>query len=367
MFKTSFHNRVKAHDTMTIGIKYSLPKQPRNGDFVSKPFCPFFNYLPLNFMLQFKKRKSYLKIANPTSKGLTMKAGTALGCVSFELIQNLSQCVNTTTHIHQDMDGSSDMCSLSMSACPINHMLDIAPNIAHSCTYRSPYNHTLQSHDYPTCAESLHMSKHCHHHECQNNPHSNEFIDNQHELMMKDYYSHNQDKMSPAQIRELKVKTFPYLSDDDIRLSMSERNIIRKELDLDTDSVLSGTDKHSIHDFVYSMLECLSTHDNPSVQTKSYVSLKLANLKPFYIKPYLTHESEIRFTKAEMENYITWVSYVGGSIEFLSPIMVIKKSHSGTKLNKAPEYHLVVDFKYLNSHLPDIKFSYPEMKHVLHK
>ncbi len=30
-------------------------------------------------------------------------------------------------------------------------------------------------------------------------------------------------------------------------------------------------------------------------------------------------------------------------------------------------YRLVVDFKYLNSHLPDIKFSYPEIKHLLHK
>ncbi len=50
-----------------------------------------------------------------------------------------------------------------------------------------------------------------------------------------------------------------------------------------------------------SMQECLSTHDNPSVQIKSYVSLKAINLKPFYIKPYLTHESEIRFAEAEME------------------------------------------------------------------
>ncbi len=38
VFKTSFHNRVNAHDTMTIDIKCSLPKQLRNGDFVSKPF-----------------------------------------------------------------------------------------------------------------------------------------------------------------------------------------------------------------------------------------------------------------------------------------------------------------------------------------
>ncbi len=30
-------------------------------------------------------------------------------------------------------------------------------------------------------------------------------------------------------------------------------------------------------------------------------------------------------------------------------------------------YHLVVDFKYLNFHLLDIKFSNPEIKHVLHK
>ncbi len=73
VFKTSFHNRVKSHNTMTIGIKCSLPKQLSNGDFVAKPFRPFCNYLPFNFMLQFKKEKSYLKIAIPTSKGLTIK------------------------------------------------------------------------------------------------------------------------------------------------------------------------------------------------------------------------------------------------------------------------------------------------------
>ncbi len=100
VFKTSFHNEVEAHDTMINGIKCSLPKQLRNGDFVAKPFRPFSNYLPLNFMLQFKKGKRCLKIANPTSKGLTIKAGTALGCVNFKLIRDLSQCANTIIHLH---------------------------------------------------------------------------------------------------------------------------------------------------------------------------------------------------------------------------------------------------------------------------
>ncbi len=248
-----------------------------------------------------RRRKAISKIANPTFKGLSIKAGTALRCVSFELIHVLSHGVNTITPLHQDMDVSSAMCSLSMSACPINHMLGLVPDIAHSRTYQSLYNHT---HNHMT---TLLVRKY-HHHKYQNNTHSNEFIDNQLELMMKDYYSHNQDKISRAQIRELKVKTFPYLSDDDVKLSMSDRNIIRKALVLDTDYVLSVTDKHSIHDFVQSMREYLSTHDNPSVQNKSYVSLKLVNHKPFYIKPYLTHESEIRFAQAEI---FRWVSYIG--------------------------------------------------------
>ncbi len=138
-------------------------------------------------------------------------------------------------------------------------------------------------------------------------------------------------------------------------------------MDLNTDSVLSDTDKQSIRDFYYSMRECLSTHDNPSVQNKSYILLKPINLKQFYVKPYLTHESEIKLAKAEMEKLRKMGILRRGSSEFLSPIMLIKKSHSGAKLSKSVEYCLVVDFKYLNSHLPHIKFSYPEIKHVLHK
>ncbi len=61
-------------------------------------------------------------------------------------------------------------------------------------------------------------------------------------------------------------------------------NIVRKESNLDTDYVLTDNDKQSIRDFYYSMRECVSTHDNnPSVQNKSYVSLKPVNLKSFFL------------------------------------------------------------------------------------
>ncbi len=77
--------------------------------------------------------------------------------------------------------------------------------------------------------------------------------------------------------------------------------------------------------------------------------------------------SEIKFAKAKMEKLRKMGMLCRGSNEFLLPMMLIKKSHSGAKLCKSAEYHPVIDFKYLNSHLPEIKFSYPEIKHVLHK
>ncbi len=91
-------------------------------------------------------------------------------------------------------------------------------------------NHTLQSHDYPTCAESLHMPKG--NFQNVNNTgkkYKNQFNDHQHEIIMKDYYNHNQDKMTPDEIREFTIKTFPYLSSNYLRLSMPDRNIVRKE------------------------------------------------------------------------------------------------------------------------------------------
>ncbi len=189
-------------------------------------------------------------------------------------------------------------------------MLTLAPA-------KKSYNHTSQSHDYPSCVESLHLPRGNVHHNYRNDADNSDFNENQHELMMKDYYSYNQDKMTAAQIRELKVGTLPYLSHNDVRLCMSDRNIVRKELDLDTESVLSGNDKQPIRDFFYSVHdsvhECLSSHDNPSVQNKSYVSPK---------------------PEAEMEKLCQMAILCRGSHEFLSPIMLSKKSHTGAKLNK---------------------------------
>ncbi len=86
-----------------------------------------------------------------------MKADTALGCVAFELIYNLSQCSNTITHFHHDIDGSNAMCNLRMSECPVHQSMRKDLDITYSHTCHDLYDHMPQSPDYPTCADSMHM------------------------------------------------------------------------------------------------------------------------------------------------------------------------------------------------------------------
>ncbi len=75
-----------------------------------------------------------------------------------------------------------------------------------------------QSLDYPTCAESVQIRKTSHFNSNRaSNKDSVQFNDHQHENIMKNYYKHK-DKMTPNQIRRLKLQTFPYLSSDDVSM-----------------------------------------------------------------------------------------------------------------------------------------------------
>ncbi len=118
------------------------------------------------------------------------------------------------THLHKDIDGSIAMCKMKVSECSMYQSMGNDVDIPHSCTCQGLYNHTTHSLD---GAESLYMSKD----NLQNfnntgRKYKNQFNDHQHEIMMKDYYTHNQDKMTADEIRELKIKIFPYLNSDEM-------------------------------------------------------------------------------------------------------------------------------------------------------
>ncbi len=90
------------------------------------------------------------------------------------------------------------MCSMKLSDCLIHQLLGNDHDTAHSRTCQSLYNHTQQSLDSPTSVESLQMPKgNVHSYTNTVRKHKNQLNDHQHEIMVKDYYTHNQDKMTP--------------------------------------------------------------------------------------------------------------------------------------------------------------------------
>jgi hypothetical protein len=383
LFRTFTHVKLKAHSSIVLPVKCSLPKHLRDGEFLCRAFRPFIKNLPESFILKFTKGKSFLKIANPTSKSQLILSNTALGSVNFTLTKNITRDQNIITHYHTDLDRSVSFCTMAMDQCPILSENVMKTNFPTTCTsdnthvngtsiedrtqgnvpqYDTKYTY---SSDIPICPS--YGQSFMNFGVCQPSQSYSGQTTESLQSILEHYYKCDQDNMTTSQIYDLKRKTFPYLPSDDLRLKLSDKVIIEKDLDLHTDTVLTATDRETVKDLFYSLRECLSTHDNPSIQNKAFVSLKPVNLKPFYIRPYLTHDKEIKFAEKEMEKLRLMGILQRGSSEFLSPVMLIPKAHSGSKLSSSPEYRLVVDFKFLNSHLPDVKFSYPEIKHILHK
>ncbi len=51
------------------------------------------------------------------------------------------------------------MCSMKTAECPIYHLMENEHAAAHASACQNLYSHTPQSLDYPTCAESVQMTK----------------------------------------------------------------------------------------------------------------------------------------------------------------------------------------------------------------
>ncbi len=181
------------------------------------------------------------------------------------------------------------------------------------------------------------------------------------------YRDQDQESMSKKDLFKLKSAVFPHLDKTDKRLTMTDREIIKRELDLKTDSVLSPDERSKVFDMFYKNRACLSTHGQVGTNTNLSIKLLPQNLSPFSIKPYLKHERDILFAEAELKKFEQLGILQKGYSEFLSPVMLISKAHTGEVLDHSQPVRLLADFRHLNKHLQNIKFSYPEVKYILQK
>jgi hypothetical protein len=119
LFKTFTHINIKAHDSIILPVKCSLPKHLRDGEFICRAFRPFIRNLPESFLLKFHKGNSFLKMVNPTSKTMHIPANKPLGSVNFNLTKDFTNTRNILSHYHTDLDKSISFCTMKTDECPI--------------------------------------------------------------------------------------------------------------------------------------------------------------------------------------------------------------------------------------------------------
>ncbi len=159
-----------------------MPKSLRNGNFIAKTFRPFLNYFPNSFMCKFTKGMSYITVINPSKKSLNLKDGTGIGSITFETVQNLNSEKNYFSHYHIDLDGGIAFCGYSKDKCLIVNCKTHQGNMKQSSQAGSSMYTTNQYRRKGNIGDVT----------------DEEVL--MHDLIMSDYYSHDQDKLTTAQI-----------------------------------------------------------------------------------------------------------------------------------------------------------------------
>ena len=118
---------------------------------------------------------------------------------------------------------------------------------------------------------------------------------------------------------------YPFLDKDDPRLRMSNEEIIRKEIDLDTDCQLTSTERDQFLDILCKHDEAFSLHGEPGTCEDIVVKFKLNEEGGFYIRPYVLSSEEKVVVDRELEKLRLMGIIDYGTSQYTSPILVHKK------------------------------------------
>ena len=148
---------------------------------------------------------------------------------------------------------------------------------------------------------------------------------------------------------------FKHLEESDPRLSMTDREIIEKYVDLNpTDTQLSSEEVEEFQDFLHKNKEAFSLHDEVG-DSGEVVDFKLVNDTPFFIRPYSCSEAD----KVLIDKHMTKLVHLGivkpGMSGYTSPILLVDKKGTNEK-------RVCADLRHANTLLPKINFLFGLVK-----
>ena len=154
------------------------------------------------------------------------------------------------------------------------------------------------------------------------------------------YFNKFVDMLKKDRDQTTSVDKYPWLSPDDERRNMTDREILEKYIDLGT-SCLNKEERLKVMDMLYKYKEVFSLRDEIGTCLNIEVEIEVMDKSPFFIRPYHVREEDKMVIDKEMKRLCYMGILKEGFSAYSSPVMLISR-----KLTK--DKRVVTDFRHLN-------------------
>ena len=166
-----------------------------------------------------------------------------------------------------------------------------------------------------------------------------------------EYFNKFVDTLKKDREQTTSVDKYPWLSSDDERRNMTDREILEKYIDLET-SCLNKEEKLKVMDMLYKYKEAFSLRDEIGTCPNIEVEIEVMDKSPFFIRPYHMREEDKVVIDKEMKRLCYMGILKEGFLAYSSPVMLISR-----KLTK--DKRVVTDFRHLNVRIAKNNLAYP--------
>ena len=164
------------------------------------------------------------------------------------------------------------------------------------------------------------------------------------------YFNKFIDTLKKDREQTTSVDKYPWLSPDDKRRNMTDREILEKYIDLGA-SCLNKEERLKVMDMLYKYKEAFSLRDEIGTCPNIEVEIEVTDKSPFFIRPYHMREEDKVIDK-EMKRLCYMGILKEGFSAYSSPVMLISR-----KLTK--DKRVVTDFRHLNVRIAKNNLAYP--------
>jgi hypothetical protein len=164
----------------------------------------------------------------------------------------------------------------------------------------------------------------------------------------KEFYS----SMTKRDLRQYNLNKHPFLELDDPKLEKNPYQILKEELDLKTDSVLSDQDRPRLMYKMQKHLPVWSCYGEIG-KTDHVIKLEIDNKEPKYIRSYPCSMADRELIDKEMRRLQLLGVIEEGKSSFSSPVMLVAKKGNNTRKR------VVLDLRVLNSRIRKVGFGFP--------